>query len=199
MLADLITFREPPPNRIGTCSERTEHHLSEGGVMLAFAMHVLRAYPLVSQISIHPDGEHGRRFPFKAWLMAHGFEMTSAVGTTDYGGVYRSSGGKTLEVSLRPGVGDVRVKDGSVDIIAECKGGIVNTKHAGQTSRLRKGLCEAVGLLMSKTLSDTLQYAVVPHTAVTAALAEKMAERAYKAGIRIALVNSVGVVTEVAP
>jgi hypothetical protein len=57
------------------------------------------------------------------------------------------------------------MKDG-FSIIAECKGGIVNTQHSGQTSRLRKGLCEAVGLLIANPKGGR-QVAVVPYSEVT--------------------------------
>jgi hypothetical protein len=74
--------------------------------------------------------------------------------------------------------------------VAECKGGVINSKHSGQLSRLRKGLCEAVGLsLATETVEGRRQFAVVPKTATTAALAKKMAARARAAGIEIALVN----------
>jgi hypothetical protein len=39
---DLIRFRPPPPNRMGKCDGEHEHHLDEGAVMVAFAMHLIR-------------------------------------------------------------------------------------------------------------------------------------------------------------
>jgi hypothetical protein len=30
MFDDLISIREPPPNRVGSCDGGVEHHLSEG-------------------------------------------------------------------------------------------------------------------------------------------------------------------------
>ncbi len=83
-------------------------------------------------------------------------------------------------------------------IVAECKGGIVNTRHAGQTSRLRKGLCEAVGLLMTNPRSGR-QVAVVPQTEGTLRLAQKLAPRAKEAGIEIALVDELGHVVDIVP
>lgn len=82
-------------------------------------------------------------------------------------------------------------------IIAECKGGIVNTSHAGQKSRLRKGLCEAVGLLMARDKGGR-PVAVVPKTETTLKLAQKLA-RARDAGIEIALVDERGNVFDVKP
>jgi hypothetical protein len=76
---------------------------------------------------------------------------------------------------------------------AECKGGIINTSHPGQLSRLRKGLCEAVGQLLSKELTEGMrQFAVVPLTMETKKLALRMAPRVAKAGIEIALVDGNG-------
>jgi hypothetical protein len=42
MFDDLITDRPPPPNRMRMCEGAHEQHLSEGAVMVAFAMHLLR-------------------------------------------------------------------------------------------------------------------------------------------------------------
>ena len=56
MFDDLITLRAPPPNRVGTCEGDAEQHLSEGAVMMAFAMHLLRAVPLLTRV-----GPSGRR------------------------------------------------------------------------------------------------------------------------------------------
>ena len=84
--------------------------------------------------------------------------------------------------------------------MAECKGGIVNTRHAGQTSRLRQGLCETIGLsLASPAIEGRRQFAVVPRTKVTESLARRMAARAGSAGIEIALVDGRGNVFDVTP
>jgi hypothetical protein len=83
-------------------------------------------------------------------------------------------------------------------ISAECKGGIINTRHPGQVSRLDKGLCETVGMLMA-TPSQGRQVAVVPLTESTLRLAERLAPRCAAAGIEIALVGSRGEVKEVKP
>ena len=79
-------------------------------------------------------------------------------------------------------------------ITAECKGGIINTRHAGQASRLRKGLCEAVGLLMASPKAGR-QVAVVPKTETKVRLAQRLAPRAKEAGIEIALVDELGQVS----
>ena len=83
-------------------------------------------------------------------------------------------------------------------IAAECKGGIINTRHSGQVSRLYKGLCETVGMLMA-TPSQGRQVAVVPFTEGTLRLAERLAPRCALAGIEIALVGSRGEVRDVRP
>ncbi|MBV9484351.1 MAG: hypothetical protein JO249_26905, partial [Acidobacteria bacterium] len=85
---------------------------------------------------------------------------------------------------------------GPIKLSAECKGGIINSRHSGQRSKLYRGLCEAVGLLMASP-SPGRQVAVVPYTAVTLALAQRMAPRCKGAGIELALVKSRGEVIDV--
>ena len=60
---DLVRHLAPPPNRVGKHTGDHEHHLTEGAVMVAFAMHLLRTTPS-QEVRIHPDGEHGKRFDF---------------------------------------------------------------------------------------------------------------------------------------
>lgn len=57
MFDDLITYSAPPPNRLGKCEGDHEHHLPEGAVMVAFAMHLLRTVPGLREVSVHPDGD----------------------------------------------------------------------------------------------------------------------------------------------
>lgn len=47
-----------------------------------------------------------------------------------------------IDVDMRSGVGDVVATAQGVRVVAECKGGFINTRHSGQLSRLRKGLCK---------------------------------------------------------
>ena len=82
MFDDLITHRAPPPNRVGQCDGGQEQHLPEGAVMVAFAMHLLHTVPGLRMVSIHPDGEHGKRFDFQAWLGRRRFTMMAPLGTT---------------------------------------------------------------------------------------------------------------------
>ena len=86
---------------------------------------------------------------------------------------------------------------GSTKIMAECKRGIVNTKHSGQTSRLRRGLCEAAGLMLASEWNESIrQVAVVPLTPVTLSMAKRLAPRTMRAGLSIALVDASGNVTD---
>lgn len=193
---DLISERIPPANRVGSHTGEHERHLSEGAVIVAYAMHLLRTEP-VKNIRISPDGEHGKRFDFRAWFGRQGFHLVVPKGTTTYGGRYEDASGRMLTISLRPGFGDVSVElEDGTKIVAECKGGVVNSKHAGQLSHLRQGLCEVIGLLMA-SVPGGRQIAVVPQTEATARLAERMMPRCRQAGIEIALVGDRGEVTDV--
>lgn len=194
---DLVTALSPPPNRIGKSDGEQEHHLYEGAVMVAYAMHLLRTQD-TRHVRVHPDGEHGKQFDFAAWLLRREFIKISSVGTTSYGGTYRNAAGQQITVNPKSGLGDVVAEVGNHVISAECKGGIINTRHSGQVSRLYKGLCETVGMLMA-TPSPGRQIAVVPFTEGTLRLAERLAPRCALAGIEIALVGSRGEVRDVRP
>lgn len=192
---DLVTALAPPPNRIGKSDDPHERHLYEGAVMLAYAMHLLRAED-AREVRIHPDGEHGKQFDFAGWLARRKFTKVSTLGSTAYGGVYRDTSGLTITVHPKSGLGDFVAEVGGRIISAECKGGIINTRHPGQVSRLYKGLCETVGLLMASPVRGR-QIAVVPLTEGTLRLAERLAPRCALAGIEIALVGARGHVTDV--
>jgi hypothetical protein len=194
---DLVTALAPPPNRVGKAEGGYEHHLYEGAVMVAYAMHLLRTAN-AHHVRVHPDGEHGKQFDFVGWLERRGFTKVESLGTTTYGGVYRNAAGQWITVQPKSGLGDVVAEVGDHVISAECKGGIINTRHAGQVSRLYKGLCETVGMLMA-TPSPGRQIAVVPLTDGTRRLAERLAPRCALAGIEIALVGSQGEVIDVRP
>lgn len=107
-------------------------------------MHLLRTQG-VRDVRIHSDGEHGKQFDFAGWLERRIFTKISSLGSTAYGGVYRNALGQTITVNSNSGLGDVVAEVGDHIIVAECKGGIINTRHPGQVSRLYKGLCETVG------------------------------------------------------
>ena len=192
---DLVTALAPPANRVGKSDGPHEHHIYEGAVMLAYAMHLLRTQG-ARDVRIHPDGEHGKQFDFTAWLGRGDFTKISTLGSTTYGGVYRNPAGQTITVHPKSGLGDVVAEVDDHVISAECKGGIINTRHPGQVSRLYRGLCETVGLLMA-TPSQGRQIAVVPLTESTLRLAKRLAPRCALAGIEIALVGSRGDVMDV--
>jgi hypothetical protein len=187
---DLITELAPPPNRRGKATEEREHRFYEGAVMIAYAMHLLRTEN-TTEVHIHPDGMHGKQFDFAGWLKRQGFQPVSRSGKTLYGGVYKDATGRTIVINPKSGLGDVTAQVGGTEIRAECKGGIINTRHAGQVSRLYRGLCETVGLLMA-TSARGRQVAVVPYTEQTLRLAKRLAARCNKAGIEISLVKSKG-------
>lgn len=191
---DLVEAVAAPEKRAGKVADGIEHKLHEGAVMVAYAMHLLRTTD-ADHVRIHPDGEHGKRFDFTQWLSKRGFEKVTSIGTTTYGGEYRHPNGWRITINPSSGKGDVVAEIGNHVISAECKGGIINTRHSGQVSRLYKGLCETVGLLMASE-SPGRQVAVVPHTESTLRLAKRMAPRCALAGIEIALVGSRGEVTD---
>jgi hypothetical protein len=197
MLEDLIVELDPPPNRRAKCVGEKERHLTEAAVMLAYGMHLLRTVPELRTVTLNPDGEHAKRFEIPRWLSGQGFVRKELPGKTAFVGTY-VCGEQSIVVASIPGKGDVVATTRDKTIIAECKGGIVNTRHAGQTSRLRKGLCEAVGLLMARAKGGR-QVAVVPHTETTLRLANKLAPRAWDAGIEIALVDELGQVVDIGP
>ncbi len=192
---DLVKELAPPPNRMRMADGEHEHHLYEGAIMVAYAMHLLYS-ERAREVRIHPDGEHGKQFDFSGWLERRGFLRKSRSGKTSYGGTYTDAEGLTITIDPKSGKGDVVAEVGNQIVSAECKGGIINTRHPGQLSRLYKGLCESVGLLMAKP-SLGRQVAVVPYTESTLRLAKRLAPRCALAGIELALVKSRGEVIEV--
>jgi hypothetical protein len=193
---DLVIALKPPPNRKDKADGAHEHHLYEGAVMVAYAMHLLRTG--ADRVEIHPDGEHGKQFDFAGWFTKRGFSRGKSSGKTMYGGDYHDGAGRTVVIEPKSGKSDVVAQIEGQYIAAECKGGIINTKHPGQVSRLYKGLCETVGLLMA-TPSMGRQVAVVPYTESTLRLAKRLAPRCALIGIEIALIKSRGEVIDVRP
>jgi hypothetical protein len=185
------SFSAPPAARRKHCDGGMEQHFTEAAVMVAFAMHLLEHG--AKSVEVHPDGEHGKRYDLKESLRIHGFAHVSTKGTTSYGGVYRR-GEQTVEITLRPGLGDVVADMGDRTLVGECKGGVINSRHAGQTSRQRRALCEAVGLLMARPPGDERHVAVVPATETAERVALRMLPRTRMVGIEIALVDQHGAV-----
>jgi hypothetical protein len=166
--------------------------------MLAFANHLLQM-PDVCNVDIHPDGEHAKQFDIRAWLESHGFKKIEKRGSTRYGGVYILDG-RTISVTPKSGMGDVVALVGGQSLVAECKGGIINTRHSGQTSKLQRGLSEAIGLLIVRPESEReRKIAVVPNTATTLRIAERITKRTNEVGIEIALVDEKGNVLYIDP
>jgi hypothetical protein len=192
---DLIRKLAPPKNRVAKSDGPNEHHFYEGAVMIAYATHLLRTTK-ATEVRIHPDGMHGKQFNFAEALRRRGFVVSSRSGKTTYGGTYVDKFDRKIVVYPKSGLGDVVAEIDDVTVSAECKGGIINTRHAGQVSRLDKGLCEIVGRLMSSP-SCGRQVAVVPYTKLTLKLARKLAPRCALVGIEIALVKDRGEVVDI--
>ena len=192
---DLIIERDAPPKRLEKCVGGKERHLTEAAVMLAYGTHLLRTVPGLAEVELHPDGEHAKQFPIAEWLAGQGFTLKERRGTKSYCGTYVRDQ-QVIIVSSKPGHGNIVARTQSGVILSECKGGIINTRHTGQTSRLRRGLREAIGLLMTRPRGGR-QVAVVPKTEATARMAHRLAPRANDAGMEIALVGESGQVTEV--
>ena len=135
-----LTEHSPPEKRRKYCDQGIELKLSEGAVQLAFALYLLDHPEGGSKAEIFPDGEHAKRFDIPGFLANCGFDRAETIGTTAYGGVYRK-GHQTLVVNPKSqhGRGDVVGELGGVVIRAECKGGIVNSKHSGALSKVRSG------------------------------------------------------------
>lgn len=189
----LITEYVPPEKRQRYVEDGIELKFSEGAVQLAFALYLLSQPGAAQQVEVFPDGEHGKRFPIKEFLEQNGFRMFSAMGSTSYGGVYgRGDQRLTVNPKSHHGRGDVVGAIGDRVVRAECKGGIVNSRHSGARSRLRSGLCELVGQTIAMEDNGDRNIAVAPKTPDSVRQAERIARRCAKAGIEIALVSGDG-------
>jgi len=133
-----VTSRLAPEKRRAHTAGGIELRFSEPAVMLAFALHLLGQTSGEAVIRIHPDGEHAKVFDIVGLLSATGFVREQALGTTAYGGHYRR-GEQTITVNPSSGKGDVVAEFAGRTVVAECKGGTIDSAHAGQKSRLRKG------------------------------------------------------------
>ena len=94
-----------------------------------------------------------------------------------------------------PGRYDVIADIAGISFAAECKGGVINSRrHPGRLSRLRKGLCEAVGQLLAKEPREGMRQ----FAKVSTDIADRKARIAdgsacgERLGIEIALVDAVG-------
>lgn len=189
---EYVTQHDPPEKRRSKAQGGVEERLTEASIMLAMACYILDN-ATAATVTIYPDGEHAKRFNIPAWLENAGFEKTSSRGTTSYGGTYKRVH-ETLIVDPRSGFGDVVGEMAGRPIVVECKGGTINSSHAGQLSRLRRGLCEAVGLLMARPRDGAREVAAVPWTRETERLAKRMASRCASIGVELALVRRDGAI-----
>lgn len=171
-----------------------ERRMTEAAVMIAVAMHFMaeqRRLGEIGAVSMHPDGEHAKQFNIIDCLSGHGFSRLNGIGSTLYGGLY-GRGEDRVIVNPKSGLGDVSAVVGGQLMIAECKGGVINSKHGGVLSKTRSGLSELVGQLMVLEDNGARQLAVRPFTVQALTLAERLAPRCRKAGIEIALVEPDG-------
>ena len=189
MHISLITMSRPPKNRVGRHDDDHEHHLSEGAVMLAVASWLFDQG--AEEVCVHPDGQHMKAFDMPGWLEAKGFSRVTTTGSRGLSGEFRR-GAQCLTLQAKPGHGDVVTRLDGVEIEIETKGGCINTRHPGQLSRLRKGLHEAVGQLLSSPRNNRRFIAVVPFHKETERWASRLAERCSLVGIEIALVTGSG-------
>lgn len=184
-----VTTYEPPESRQRFAQGGIEERITEAAVMIAFAEDLFARGAV--EVAVHPDGEHAKTLDIPAFLEARGFELRERLGSTAYGGRYER-GAQTIVLRPHSGRGDVVAEIDGVRILAECKGGTINSRHSGRLSNLRKGMAETIGQLMTLPDDGAEHVAVVPATPLTAALAEKLALRCGAAGIRIALVERDG-------
>ena len=188
-----VTERTPPSvKRADGCGGGPDLILTEAAVMLATAMWAFERG--ASTVDVHPDGMHVKQFDVAGWLERSGFDKIKCEGKTKHGGVYRR-GNHTLGVRFRPGFGDVVADVGRERVCVEAKGGCINTKHAGEVSRLRSRMHEAVGSLFDPPEDASRLIAAVPRTPTTERLGQRMAKRCWRAGIEIALVSTDGSVS----
>jgi hypothetical protein len=186
-----LTYNEPPEKRRAAAVGGVEHYFSEAAVMLAFALHLLERDGSSGLVHIHPDGQHALGFDIVGFLWAKGFVLAESLGSTAYGGRY-ARGGEAIVVRPTSGHGDVLGEINGRKVVAECKGGVINSRHPGQKSRMRRGLSELIGQLMVLPADGARQVAVLPNTPETERLARRLSPRCASAGIELALVESDG-------
>ncbi len=184
-----ITEKPPPKGRENKCVGPLEQHLYEAAVMLAVARWMFKLG--AKNVCVCPDGMHAKQFDICSWLKNEGFQKLAERGKTREAGTY-SCGPHTLDVEFAPGRGDVIAELRGRRVLVEAKGGIVNTRHSGQKSKLRKHLYEAVGMLLDRPNDAGRLIAAVPLHPETEKLARRMAVRCRDAGIEIALVSGTG-------
>ena len=187
-----LTPKEPAEKRAGKHEGTHELQFSELAMMLAVAEWLFSEG--ASKVCIHPAGTHLKQFDAAKWLKSEGFIKISPLGRTRLGGEYRREG-QTLVIYPCSGLGDVVARINGGDVKVETKGGLINSKYAGQVSKLRRGLQEAVGQLMSSPRDEGARLiAAVPSHPETEKVAQRLLERCNIVGIDIALLSADGTV-----
>jgi hypothetical protein len=78
--------------------------------------------------------------------------------------IFRHVDGRDIEIYPKSGLSDVVAIVGHGRIVADTKVGTIGTTQPGPTSRIRRGLCEVVGLLVATPFMEgTRQVALVPN------------------------------------
>lgn len=171
-----------------------ERRMYEAAVMVAVSQHLIdlqRQCGENGKVSIHPDGQHDRQYSFREALGALGFQRCEALGKTEFGGRYRH-GDDEITVFPQSGRGDVTAHVEGRLVMVECKGGTLNSRHAGVLSRARSSLSELIGQLMVLPDDGARHIAARPWSKQSEELARRLAPRCIKAGIEIALVHEDG-------
>lgn len=184
----------PSAKRAAFAEGGVERRMYEAAVMIAVARYLIEQQHFHGQpgsVFIHPDGQHDAQFSFVDCLRMIKFERVEAMGRTKFGGRY-VSGEDEIVVFPKSGLGDVTADVGGRRVIAECKGGTLNSRHAGIQSRARTSLSELIGQLMVLSDDGSRQIAVRPWSRQSQDLAERLAPRCAKVGIEIALVHEEG-------
>lgn len=192
-----VTDYIPPEKRRAFVVGGVERRFTEAAVMLAYALHLLECAKSEATVAIHPDGEHAKIFDIVRFMVLLGFTRAAPLGRTPYGGRY-VRGAQTLIINPTSGKGDVVGEVDGRRVVAECKGGVVNSSHNGQRSRTRKGMSELIGQLMILPANGDRHVAVLPETYDTARLAPILAVRCAQVGIEIALIREDGSVRYIA-
>lgn len=186
-----ITEKLPQSGSARKHTGKFEKHLHEAAVMLAIARWMFELG--AKKVYLYPDGQHAKQFDICRWLGNEGFVKIAAKGKTPVAGTYTRQH-QTLYVEFKPGQGDVVADVEGCRVVVEAKGGIINTRHSGQKSKLRKHLYEAVGMLLDRPKNADRLIVAVPLHAETKKIAERMVKRCRDVGIEIALISGDGTV-----
>jgi hypothetical protein len=188
-----VSDHHAPGKRARFVDGGVEKKFSEGAVQLAIALAFLSDAESDGWAEVFPDGEHGKRFPIKAFLAERGFVFSQPLGSTSYGGVYRR-GNHALTVNPKSAYarGDVVSSIAGRTVRVECKGATINSAHSGVKSRIRSGMAEMIGQAMAMEENGDRHAVAMPWTIYCEQLARRLAQRCRKSGIEIMLVRPDG-------